>query len=376
MSGYHRDTLAVHGGAPERRIDGQIAPPIALSTTWVHGPAAELPHGYEYVREGSPLHTAFESACVALEGGARALSFASGAAAAAALLQAQEPGAHILVPHECYMQIRQLARDFVPRWGGTASVADMSDLAAIATAWTPDTRLVWLETPANPQMSLSDIATVAAFAHARGAHVVVDNTFATSILQQPLALGADVVLHSATKYIGGHSDVHGGVVVFARDGDFVARVLGIRTTIGGMLAPFNAWLALRGVRTLPVRVARHSASAQQVAEWLETHPRVAQVRYPWLASHPQHALARAQMQGGGGMLSFDMRGTRDDALAVVARVRLFTPATSLGGVESLIEHRASIEGPLTTAPDTLLRLSIGLEHPDDLIADLRQALGA
>lgn len=374
MSRLHPDTLAVHAGAPHRRADGQVAPPLSLTTTWVHGPAAELPHGYEYVREGSPLHTEFERACAALEQGACALSFASGAAVAAALLQAQEPGAHALIPRECYMQVRELARDYLPRWGMSHTQVDMHDLDAVRAAWTPQTRVVWVETPANPQMSVSDVAGIAALAHERGAHVIVDNTFATPVLQNPLALGADVVTHSATKYIGGHSDVHGGVAVFAREGAFVQSVLRVRTVIGAVMAPFNVWLALRGLRTLPVRVRRHSDTAFVVAQWLAQHPRVETVRYPWLPSHPQHALARKQMRGGGGMISFDVRGSRADAIAVVGRVRVITPATSLGGVESLIEHRASIEGALTTAPDGLLRLSVGLEHPDDLIADLAQAL--
>ncbi len=374
MSPLHPDTLAIHAGAPAERPGGQVAPPIALTTTWVHGPAAELPHGYEYVREGSPLHTQFEDACAALEGGARALSFASGAAVATALMQAQEPGTHVLLPAECYMQIRELARDHFTRWGLTHTVVDMCDLDAVRAAWTPATRVVWLETPSNPQMSVTDIATIAALARKHGARTIVDNTFATPVLQQPLALGADVVTHSATKYIGGHSDVHGGVAIFARDGDFVRRTLRLRTVTGGVMAPFNVWLALRGLRTLPVRVRRHSEIALALAKWLTTHSRVATVRYPWLPSHPQHALATRQMSGGGGMLSVDVAGTREDAIAVVGRVRLFTPATSLGGVESLIEHRASIEGALSSAPPTLLRLSVGLEHPDDLIADLDQAL--
>lgn len=374
MTTHHRDTLAIHAGTPPERPGGQVATPISLTTTWVHGPAAELPHGYEYVREGSPLHSQFEEACAALEGGGCALSFASGAAVATALMQAQEPGAHVLLPTECYMQIRELARDYFPRWGMTSTIVDMCDLGAIRAAWTPATRVVWIETPSNPQMSVTDIAAVTALARERGAVTIVDNTFATPILQQPFTLGADVVTHSATKYIGGHSDVHGGVAVFARDGAFVRQMLRLRTVTGGVMAPFNVWLALRGLRTLPVRVRRHSENALAVAAWLSSHPRVQTVRYPWLPSHPQYAIAQRQMSGGGGMLSIDVAGSRGDAVAVVGRVRLFTPATSLGGVESLIEHRASIEGAFTSAPPTLLRLSVGLEHPDDLIADLDQAL--
>ncbi|HEV8166311.1 MAG TPA: aminotransferase class I/II-fold pyridoxal phosphate-dependent enzyme, partial [Actinomycetota bacterium] len=264
--------------------------------------------------------------------------------------------------------------DLFPRWGLTSTAVDGSDLDAIEAALTPATRLVWAETPSNPLMKVVDLAALAELAHARGADLLVDGTFATPALQQPLAAGADVVLHSTTKYIGGHSDVQGGALVFKRRGDRFQRVAELRSLLGAVASPFNSWLVLRGLRTLAVRVERQSASALALATALAGHPRLAAIHYPGLSSHPGHTAARRQMRAFGGMLSIQVAGGRAGALDVASRVRLFLNATSLGGAESLIEHRASSEGPGSTTSEDLLRISVGLEHPQDLIDDLRQAL--
>jgi len=369
------ETVAVHAGADPDPATGAIAPPIHLSTTFEHGPAAEPSHGFIYVRETNPTQERLEEALAAIHGGEAALAFASGMAAGAALLQSLPAGSHVLFPDDLYYHVRVVLGELGPRWGLDSSAVDMTDAGAVRRALRPDTRLVWMETPSNPLMKVTDVQAVVSLAREVGAATVVDNTFATPILESPIAEGVDVVLHSTTKYLGGHSDVHGGALVFRTRGALVDAARRLRELLGGVASPFSSWLVLRGIRTLACRVERHSANAQAVAAALEGHPAVAAVHYPGLASHPGHALARRRMRGFGGMLSFRVKGGREGALAVASRVRLFINATSLGGTESLIEHRASMEGPGSRVPDDLLRLSVGLEHPDDLIADLRQALG-
>lgn len=374
------ETLAVHadGGADE--ATGDVAPALHLSTTFVHGPESEPLHGRLYVREGNPTQDRLERALAALEGGERALAFASGMAAATALADALPPAAHVLLHHDLYHGVRQLALDHLPRWGRAASFADLADLDAARAALRPQTRAVWVETPTNPRLEIVALEPLARLAHEAGALLIVDGTFATPALQRPLELGADVVLHSTTKYLGGHSDVQGGALVFrrAQAGEAVAelgaRVAFLRQELGAVAAPFNSWLVLRGLRTLACRMERHAASAATVARALEGHPALAAVLYPGLGSHPGHEIAARQMSGYGGIVSLRVRGGRSAAVEVARRLRLFTNATSLGGVESLVEHRASSEGPGTPTPEDLLRLSIGLEHPDDLIDDLRRAL--
>jgi cystathionine gamma-synthase len=280
----------------------------------------------------------------------------------------------VLVPRDVYSGTRVLAREFLPELGIEPVFVDLTDLAAVRVALADGAACVWVETPSNPRLEVSDIAAIAEAARAAGAIVACDNTFATPVLQNPLALGADVVMHSTTKYLGGHSDVMGGALVFARRDALHERVTHRRHLTGATLAPFNAWLILRGIRTLHVRVAQHCRNAGAIAAFLAAHPKVARVHYPGLAGDPGHAVARRQMRDFGGMLSFAPVGGREAALAVCRRVRLFINATSLGGVESLIEHRASVEGAQPVTPDDLLRLSVGLEHADDLIADLAQAL--
>jgi cystathionine gamma-synthase len=367
--------MAVRAGGQPDASTGALAPPIHLSTTFEHGPQAERLHGYLYIREANPTQTRLEEALAVVEGGEAALVFASGLAAGAAYLQALPAGSHVIFPDDVYYDFRTIAREMLPRWGMGASIVATTDPAEVRAALRPQTRLVWIETPSNPMLKVTDIGAIAALAHAAGAQLLVDGTFATPILQRPLDLGADVVLHSTTKYLGGHSDVQGGALVTKSRDETFARAGHIRHVLGGVASPFNSWLVLRGLRSLACRMERHAANGQAVAESLYGHPAVAAVHYPGLRSHPGHETARRQMKAFGGMLSFQVRGGRPRALEVVSRVALFTNATSLGGVESLIEHRASSEGPTSTVPDDLLRVSIGLEHQDDLIADLRQALG-
>jgi cystathionine gamma-synthase len=369
------ETIAVHAGGEPDTATGALAAPIHLSTTFEHGPEAERLHGYLYIREGNPTQTRLEQALAALEGGESALVFASGLAAGTAYLQALPPGSHVIFPDDVYYDFHTIARDLLPRWGMESSVVSMTDPAAVRSALRPSSRLLWVETPSNPLLKVTDIAMVSEIAHAGGASVLVDGTFATPILQQPLELGADVVLHSTTKYFGGHSDVQGGALVARRSDATFARAQKLRQLLGGVASPFNSWLVLRGMRSLGCRVERHAANALAVAEALGAHPAVEAVHYPGLRSHPGHEIARRQMRAFGGMLSLRVRGGRSRAVDAVSRVKLFRNATSLGGTESLIEHRASSEGPSSTTPDNLLRASVGLEHPDDLIDDLLQALG-
>jgi cystathionine gamma-synthase len=369
------ETIAVHAGGEPDKATGALAPPIHLSTTFEHGPACEQPLGYLYIRESNPTQTRLERALAELEGGAAALAFSSGMGAGAALLQSLEPGSHVIFPNDIYVDFRTAARDFLPKWRIEHSVVDMTQLAAVRDAILPNTKLIWVETPSNPLMQVVDIAAVAELGRKAGARTVVDNTFATPVLQRPLELGADVALYSSTKYFGGHSDVQGGALVFRTKDAYAEAVEHTRKVLGAVASPFNSWLILRGLRSLVCRVERHSANALAVARALSQSSALTAVHYPGLESHLGHAVARKQMHGFGGMLSTQVKGGREKALFVASRVKLFTNATSLGGVESLLEHRASSEGPSSTTPPDLLRLSVGLEHPDDLIADLTQALG-
>ncbi len=369
------ETRAVHAGHRIDPVTGSVAPPIYLSTTYARDPEGIPLGGHTYIRESNPIQEQLEEALAPLEGGEAALVFASGMAAGVALLQTLAPGSHVLFPDDAYYGFRVAAREFLPNWGIRSDFVPMDDLAVLEAALRPETKLVWLESPSNPLLKVVDLAAAAALARRAGALSVVDNTFATPVLQRPLELGADVVLHSTTKYFGGHSDVQGGALVFARKGELYERLHHLRHVLGSVAAPFNCWLVLRGVRTVACRVAAQSAGALAVARALKASPAVSVVHYPGLASHPGHETARRQMSAFGAMISFRAAGGKAAALAAVSRVRLFTRATSLGGVESLIEHRASSEGPSSATPQDLIRMSIGLEHPDDLTADLLQALG-
>jgi cystathionine gamma-synthase len=368
------ETIAVRAGAEIDPTTGALAPPLHLSTTFEHGPASEPVHGFLYVRQKNPTQLRLEAALRDLEGGLASMVFSSGMAASTAMLQALQSGSHVIFSDDIYIDVRNLARDFLPSWGLESTVEDFQNLEELKSAVRSNTKLLWIETPSNPLMKILDIRAIAQIAHQAGAQLLVDNTFATPILQRPLIQGADVVLHSTTKYCGGHSDVQGGCLV-VKSQKLLDRLLHIREVLGAVASPFNSWMILRGLRSLPCRMERHSANGGAVAGALAACPSVQAVYYPGLASHAGHDIAERQMKGFGGMLSFLVRGGRAEALRVASRVNLFVNATSLGGVESLIEHRASGEGKFSRAPENLLRLSLGLEHPDDLIEDLMQALG-
>ncbi|WP_038053236.1 trans-sulfuration enzyme family protein [Thermomonas fusca] len=375
MTTHRPCTLAVHAGNHADPATGAVAPPIHLATTFRHGPAGERIAGYEYQREGDPTNDRLREALVALEGGATALTFASGMAAMTTALESLPAGSRVLFPDDCYSGLRMLFNEVLPQRGLVIETVDMADLDAVRAACATPLAVLWIETPSNPLLKVCDIAALAEIGHAAGALVVADNTFATPLLQRPLALGADIVMHSTTKYFGGHSDVLGGALVFARDDAFAKQVAHRLHVTGGVLAPFSAWLILRGCRSLGARMAMHCANARKLAEFLATHPAVERVNWPGLPTHPDHAVAAKQMRDFGAMLSVELRGGREAALAVAGRLRIFTNATSLGGCESLVEHRASVEGPNPRSPQNLLRISVGLEDGDDLVADFRQALG-
>jgi cystathionine gamma-synthase len=371
----HPETIAVHAGRAIDPATGAVAEPIHLSTTFQRAEDGSFPTGFDYARSDNPNRAALEKALVLVEGGEVAAAFASGLAAAATVFQALAPNDHVVAPREAYHGVLRLLRDVFARRQLAVDFVDMTDVDAIRKAVRADTKVVWAETPSNPTLKLTDLAAAAEIAHNAGARLVVDNTWCPMI-QRPFALGADLVMHSTTKYFGGHSDVMGGALIARQDDEFFRRIRELQIVAGAVPAPFDCWLVHRGMQTLPWRMRAHCDNAARVAQFLATHPKVERVHYPGLLSHPQHALAQRQMSLFGGMLSFELRGDRAAAMSLPNRMQIFTRATSLGGVESLIEHRQSIEGPETLTPATLLRLSIGLEHGDDLIADLDRALAS
>lgn len=368
------ETLSVRVGREVEPATGEVAPAVHLSTTFERDIDGEFSRGYSYARPDNPGRRSLEQCIAALEGGAEATAYASGCAASLAVFSLLRPGDHVLAPIEVFHGSAKQLRDILGPMGVDYSFVDMTQIDAVRAALTSKTRLVWIETPSNPMLNLSDIATIAELAHGRGAIVCCDNTFATPVWQKPLDLGADLVMHSSTKYFGGHSDVMGGAVVVRDRGGLSDRLRDYQATAGNVPSAFDCWLIRRSLTTLACRVRAQTESANRIAEYLSTHPRIERVCYPGLKSHPGHELARRQMLGYGAMLSLCVRGGRDEAFAVAGKMRMFIRATSLGGVESLVEHRASIEGPHSVTPQNLLRLSVGLEHVDDLIADLDQAL--
>ena len=368
------ETLAVHAGRRSDPATGAVTPPIHLSTTFERTPDGEYPLGFSYAREGNPTRRSLEECLAALEGGKEALAFSSGLAVATALFQGLEPGDHIIAPDDVYFGLRQVIGGVFAKWPLETSHVDTTDVGAVQAAVRPNTRLVLVETPSNPLLKITDLAAVARIARDADAISVCDGTFTTPVLQRPLDWGMDMVWHSTTKYIGGHSDMTGGALVTRYDNYLFERARKSLMFGGAVPSAFDCWLALRGISTLPCRMRTHCENAVAVAEFLQRHPAVERVHYPGLPEHPGHEVASRQMSGWGGMLSFELRGGREAAMAVAARVRLFTRATSLGGPHSLIEHRASIEGRDTKTPQNLLRTSIGLENFADLIADLQQAL--
>lgn len=376
----HPETLAVHLGLDSDAATGAVAPPIHLSTTFERAADGSYPHGYVYGRSGNPNRDALERALALLHGAGAAAAFASGSAAASVVFRTLPPGSHAVVPLDLYHGIRVLLREHLVPAGLRVSEVDMRDLDAVAAALGPDTRLLWIETPSNPMLHVSDVAALVALARAHERHrgervlVVQDATWCPPGWADPLALGVDLAVHATTKYLAGHSDVLGGAIVAASEHGSFERIRALQHAEGAVPSPFECWLTLRGLRTLPLRLRAHAENAAAVAAFLATHPAVSAVHYPGLTTHPGHAVAARQMQSFGGMLSFHVRGGEAAAMGVAARVRLWRRATSLGGVESLIEHRASIEPEGTATPRDLLRASVGIEHRDDLIDDLASAL--
>jgi cystathionine gamma-synthase len=371
----HPETLAVQGTHPLDPETGAIVPPVHPSTTFARDAHYDLRGRTSYARDHNPTYEGVEDLLAHLEGGERALLFASGMASAAAVVQSLRPGDHVIALKVMYWGLRNWLIQFCADWGLELTLVD-GDPDSLRAAIRPgQTKLVWIESPCNPLWQVVDIAAAAEIAHAAGARLAVDSTAATPVLTQPIALGADLVMHSATKYLNGHSDVVAGALVTARADDFWARIERNRKDLGAVLGSFEAWLLQRGLRTLFLRVRRSSDTALKLAVHLAGHLRVSEVLYPGLPGHPGHAIAQRQMQGGfGGMLSIRVTGGFEAAQQVATGCRRFLPATSLGGVESLIEHRAAIEGPDSPIPPDLLRISVGIEHPDDLLLDLDRAL--
>lgn len=371
----HPDTQAVHLGRSIDPSTGALVPPIHLSTTFERGADGSYPQGYVYGRSGNPNRQALEAALATLEGGAAAAVFGSGSAATFSLLQALAPGDHVIAPQNVYFGVQEMLARILGPWGLHYTLVNTTDLTAIAAALQPNTRLILIETPSNPQLAITDIQAVADLAHQTQAYLACDNTIASPVLQRPFGHGADLVIHATTKYLAGHSDVIGGVVITQTLNPLFEKLQVIQGLGGAIPSPFDCWLTLRGLQTLAVRVRAQSQSALTVAQWLQDHPAIERVLYPGLADHPGHARAARQMASGyGGLMSVLVRGGATAALAVAAQVQVFTRATSFGGPHSTLEHRASMEAPGSQTPEHLLRLSIGLEHPQDLIADLDYAL--
>ncbi|MFC9972794.1 cystathionine gamma-synthase [Spirillospora sp. NPDC127200] len=372
------ETLAIHAGQEPDPTTGAVVPPIYQVSTYKQDGIGGLRGGYEYSRSANPTRTALEVCLAEVEGGSRGLAFASGLAAEDTLLRTVcRPGDHVIIPNDAYGGTYRLFAKVAEPWGVTFDPVPLGDAAAVRAAVRPETKLIWVETPTNPLLGVADIAALAGIAHEAGALLAVDNTFASPYLQRPLSLGADVVVHSTTKYIGGHSDVVGGALVVA-DADLGERLTYHQNAMGAVAGPFDAWLTLRGIKTLGVRMDRHCANAEKIVDMLTRHPAVRQVLYPGLPEHPGHETAAKQMKAFGGMVSFRM-GSEEAAVAVCERTKLFTLGESLGGVESLIEHpgrmtHASAAGSPLEVPNDLVRLSVGIEDVADLLADLERAL--
>ena len=367
------ETIAVHAGNHVDAASRAVIQPIVLSTTFERGEDGTFPGGHIYSRASNPNRALLENVLAKLEGGADAAAFSSGNAAGMSVFQSLPPGTHVIAPDDMYHGLRnQLKLLFAGIL--TFDFTDVNDSQALLDHLKPETGLIWIETPSNPLLKVTDIKKVVDIAHKNGIKVACDNTFATPICQQPLALGADLVMHSSTKYFGGHSDLMGGALITKEKNDWWLKIRQVQEYGGAIPSPLDCYMLARSIKTLPYRVRGHVHNAQLLAEFLEKHPKIESVMYPGLTSHPQHEIAKAQMSSFGGMLSFCVKGGQDEAHRVINRLKLFTRATSLGGVESLIEHRATVEGPDTKTPFNLLRVSVGLEHIDDLVADLSQGL--
>jgi cystathionine gamma-synthase len=367
------ETIAIHAGNKKDESSKAVIQPIILSTTFERGVEGDFPGGHIYSRSSNPNRESLENVLAKLEGGADAASFSSGNAAGMSVFQSLPPGTHIIAPDDMYHGLRNQLKNL---FAGilTFDFINVNDTEILEQHIKPETGLIWIETPSNPLLKVTDIKKIVAIAKAKSIKVACDNTFATPICQQPLALGADLVMHSATKYFGGHSDLMGGALITAEKSDWWAKIRQVQEMGGAIPSPMDCYMLVRSIKTLPYRVKGHVHNAQLLAEFLEQHAGVERVMYPGLPSHPQHEIAKAQMLAFGGMLSFIVKGDEEYTRMVINKLWLFTRATSLGGVESLIEHRATVEGPDSKTPRNLLRVSVGLEHIDDLIADLTQAL--
>lgn len=368
------ETLAIKSTQMTDANAGAVASPIYLSTTFERETDGSYAHGYIYARNDNPNRQLLEKSLALLEAGEVGFAFASGMAATTALFQAFKSGDHIITPDDAYFATNVLIEDIFSHWGLSLTKVDTTDLEAVKNAIQTNTKLIWLETPSNPQLKISDISAIAALAHQHGILCAVDNTWATPVLQRPLLLGADIVMHSTTKYFGGHGDVLGGALILKEEGELSTKIRNIQKLTGGVPSPFECWLVARGIKTLPLRVKAQTANAKQLAEYLAQHPAIEAVHYPGLPSHPQYAVALQQMSEPGAMLSVQIKGDAQNAMNVTGKLQLFTTATSLGGVESLIEHRKSVEGLASPTPDNLLRVSVGLENIEDILADWAQAL--
>ncbi len=369
------ETIAIHAGNSVDHHTKAVIQPITLSTTYERAHDGGYPDGYMYSRMDNPNRRSLENVIAQLEDGLDACAFSSGNAAAAAVFQALGPGAHIIAPDDMYHGLRtQIQQVFA----GIIDVdfIDLADLEAVKNHIRPETKLIWVETPSNPLLKISDIRALVTLARPNNILVACDNTFSTPVFQQPLNLGCDLVMHSTTKYLSGHSDVLGGVIITAKKDPFWERVRNIQILAGAVPSPFDCYMTVRGIKTLPYRMRGHNENAIQIAEFLESNPLVEKVYYPGLKDHPGHEQAKMQMSSFGGMLSFLVKGQSEEAIRVVNTLKVFTQATSLGGVESLVEHRASVEGPATKTPQNLIRVSVGLENIEDLLDDLRQALNS
>ncbi|MFN7653256.1 MAG: trans-sulfuration enzyme family protein [Cyclobacteriaceae bacterium] len=367
--------ICAHAGATPDPSTGAVTIPIYLSSTFHYTPTGESPTGNVYSRETNPTRTSLENVLAQLERGEDAAAFSSGSAAANAVFLSLRPGDHVVINFDAYAGIRTMLRDIFMPWGLQVTFTDLSDIADLSKALQPNTKLVWTESPTNPQLRIVDLNAVVAICNKQNITVAVDNTFATPALQNPIAMGADLVMHSTTKYLGGHSDLTGGALITAKKNQQWERIRHIQHIQGAVPSPFDCWLLLRGIRSFVPRMTQHLSNAKAIAEYLSHHPKVERVLYPGLATHPGHEIAKKQMSDFGAIVSFLVKGSKADAIQIAQRVKVFTNATSLGGTESLLEHRKTVEGPDSPTPDNLIRLSVGLEDSQSLIADLTQALG-
>ena len=371
----HFKTICAHAGATPDPATGAVTSPLYFSSTFHYPPTGEYPLGHIYSRESNPTRASLETVLAQLEQGEDAAAFSSGSAAANAVFLSLRPRNHVIINFDAYAGIRAMLKDIFMPWGLEVTFSDLSDVSNLSKSIKPNTKLVWTESPTNPQLRIVDLISVIAICKQHQIKVAVDNTFATPALQNPIALGADIVMHSTTKYLGGHSDMTGGALISAKKDEMWERIRHIQHIQGAIPAPFDCWLLLRGIRSFVPRMALHISNAKAVATFLSTHPKVEKTLYPGLPTHAGHEVAKKQMSDFGAMVSFLVKGSKEDAIKIAQRVKVFTNATSLGGTESLLEHRKSVEGPDSLTPDNLIRLSVGLEDVTSLIEDLKQALG-